>query len=495
MTELKLIEERPLMFRYDQELVDPRDGLSVFGPYDADEPGHPSSLSIAIVGTSTGIGLLSGFFAQWKNPIFHENESRRRLWPTFPGFAEIFGFSWPEKSTEERVVDADEIKRALALSDSHQRIFKVVDLYLEQIRIIAQSERPVSLIYCVVPDDIYQFCRPESFVRGTERISSRDRNARIAGQADLFQQVDLDIYQFALDFRRQIKARAMQYDIPIQLVKESTVGPSEMFKMRKGTTPLPDRAWNLATVSYYKAGGRPWKLTGVREGVCYVGIAFRRLGNAHEKTACCAAQMFLNDGDGVVFRGEDGLWYSPQDKAFHLTRDASKKLLSGLLKTYEEQRGKPLKEIFIHSHSELWQEEYKGFVDASPPGSKVIGVRVHTEREELRLYRSGTRPVHRGTYVTTGTNSAYLWGTGFKPRLMTYDGWEVPAPLRIEIQFGEADIETVVRDIFGLTKLNYNNCKLGDSVPVTIKYSRAVGEILASNPKVTKASPKFKMYI
>jgi hypothetical protein len=49
-------------------------------------------------------------------------------------------------------------------------------------------------------------------------------------------------------------------------------------------------------------------------------------------------------------------------------------------------------------------------------------------------------------------------------------------PLRVDVQHGEADIETVCRDILGLTKLNYNACKLADSQPVTVGFSDAVGE-------------------
>ncbi len=53
----------------------------------------------------------------------------------------------------------------------------------------------------------------------------------------------------------------------------------------------------------------------------------------------------------------------------------------------------------------------------------------------------------------------------------------------------------VATDILGLTKLNYNECKYGDSVPVTIGFSEAVGEILVSNPSITDPNPRFKFYI
>ena len=101
----------------------------------------------------------------------------------------------------------------------------------------------------------------------------------------------------------------------------------------------------------------------------------------------------------------------------------------------------------------------------------------------------------RGTVLVLNDKSAYLWTSGFKPELLTYDGWEVPTPLRIDIQHGEADIVQVATDILSLTKLDYNACKLGDSQPVTVGFSDAVGEILVSNPDIKNRRPQFKFYI
>jgi len=124
-----------------------------------------------------------------------------------------------------------------------------------------------------------------------------------------------------------------------------------------------------------------------------------------------------------------------------------------------------------------------------------VGVRVRSEKLGLKLYRPGTRPVIRGTFLKLSRSNCYLWASGFKPRLRTYDGWEVPVPLRIDVQHGDADIEQVAKDILGLTKLNYNTSHLGDSEPVTVLFSNAVGEILISNPATAKRLPSFKFYI
>ena len=142
----------------------------------------------------------------------------------------------------------------------------------------------------------------------------------------MFEAYHPEAYQFSLDFRRQIKARSMKSRIPIQIVRESTLrlltaGEAD----ERALTPLSDRAWNLGVALYYKAGGKPWRLSSARDGVCYIGIAYRRRdARPGSRAACCAAQMFLDTGDGIVFLGEYGPWYSPEDNQFHLARPAAR---------------------------------------------------------------------------------------------------------------------------------------------------------------------------
>ena len=192
------------------------------------------------------------------------------------------------------------------------------------------------------------------------------------------------------------------------------------------------------------------------------------------RVACCAAQMFLDTGDGIVFMGKYGPWYSPKKNAFHLSREAAKELLSGTLKTYNDLEGPPLKEIFLHCRSGLSSQEFVGFQEACPQGVKLVGIRVRPERFQVRLYREGKRPVIRGTFLSINERMGYLWASGFKPRLGTYDGWETPVPLRIDIQHGDASLRQVATDILSLSKLNYNAARLGDREPVTIGFSDAV---------------------
>ena len=376
-------------------------------------------------------------------------------------------------------------------------------MYLEGIKHIIKPDDPLDVIVCIVPDIVYQNCRPKSYLKEGigERVPWETRRERSEGQTDLFRTYDVAMYQYSVDFRRQLKGRAMEERIepPIQIILESTLGHDETTARFEpfGKSPLSDRAWNIFTTLFYKAGGKPWRLSTAREGVCYVGIVFRKTDPViANQTACCAAQMFLDDGDGVVIRGETGPWFSPEKKQFHLTKTAATQLLTKVLKTYDDLEGKqPLREIFLHYRAFISFKEWQGFRSACPRNVNLYGVRVRQEPGEIRLYREGTRPVLRGAFLELDSFRGYLWTSGFKPFLNTYDGWEIPVPLRIDLQYGKAEIRQIATDILGLTKLNYNECKYGDSNPVTIGFSDAVGEILVSNPKIKNSSPKFKHYI
>lgn len=497
-SDLIVLPEPLTEFRYEQATADPHDGLAIFGPFDADAPSHPANISYGLVGTSKGIDAFSLWSASMIRPVHPDDELNPRIWPTFPGFEAAFASKWPNQPTRRSVIDEKNLLDAALQKDPNKRAAGVVQLYLTAIERMCKSDDPLGVIVCVVPDIVHANCRPQSHVPNAigHAVPARVRTQRASGQMDLFESYDPAIYRYSVDFRRQIKARSMKYGVPIQIIQESTISDTPELQRRRGLTPRSDRAWNLAVALYYKAGGKPWRLQSAREGVCYIGLAYRLKDPARaSRSACCAAQMFLDSGDGVVFLGEYGPWYSPERRTFHLARGAAKRLLQGVLKTYNDLEGKPLREIFLHCRSAIDMDEFDGFREACPHGVRIVGVRVRQERFDVRMFREGAYPVLRGTFWQVSRRRGYLWASGFKPRLGTYDGWEVPAPLRIDIQQGDADVKQIASDIFGLTKLNYNACRLGDAEPVTIGFSDAVGEILVSNPTVEERSPKFKFYI
>ena len=498
---INILSEPNLEFCYGQQVGDPRDGLSLFGPFDADSPGHPGSLPYAVVGTVKGIELFSKWSEAMTGAQHNAPNDNLQLWPPYPGFQAAFAIQWRNEPVWTNILDGSDLSEVAQRHDPYERVYLVVDRYLRAFEEFQHLDERIAVLVCIVPDYVYETCRIESRVNEpTGEIVSRKRiRLRRSGQLEFMQTYDREQYEFSRDFRRQVKARSMSFSVPAQIIRESTLRLSDENPFgQRPLTPISDRMWNLGSALYYKGGGKPWKLATARDGVCYVGLAFRRQNeqDKSDRSAVCAAQMFLSDGDGIVFLGNYGPWYSPEDRQYHLTREAARNLLEGALKTYRKMHGKALTEVFLHSRSEISEEEFEGYLSAVPKGVKVVGIRVRPDRSGARLYRPGKDwPVLRGTFWQTTRTGGYLYCSGFKPRLGTYDGWETPEPLQIDIQHGDADLVEVARDILGLTKLNYNACNAGDSQPVTVKFSDAVGEILVSNPTVTAPQPTFKYYI
>ena len=258
-----------------------------------------------------------------------------------------------------------------------------------------------------------------------------------------------DVYEYATHFRRQLKARLLKRKIVTQILRETTLAPEDFTKangmpLRRLEDPATV-AWKLGTGAYYKGGGRPWQLANVRPGVCYVGLVYKRTDlTADVRHACCAAQMFLSNGEGVVFRGAPGSWFNPETKQYHLDEAAAKGLVELVIGEYLRLHDSPPKELFIHASSNFADDEWAGFEKGAGTDTKVLGIQISDAYEDLKLYRMGNYPVIRGTALPLGDRSAYLWTSGFVPRLDTYMGPETPNPIMVRVQRGECDLRGVL---------------------------------------------------
>ena len=140
--------------------------------------------------------------------------------------------------------------------------------------------------------------------------------------------------------------------------------------------------------------------------------------------------MFLNSGEGIVFKGAIGPWYSETDHSFHLSHEKAAELMRMVITSYEEMHGRPPTELFIHGKTWFEEHEWEGFQSTVPAETKLVGIRIRRQNE-LKLFRYGTWPVLRGTAILVSERRAYLWTTGFTPRLDTYPGRECRTPSRL----------------------------------------------------------------
>lgn len=505
MEELIYLPEPPLLFNFDQPMTDPRDGLTLFGPLDE---AKPAGIRWAVVGLPESIYRLKKWITKIQRPVFDPRLVVSR--PMFPGFEEAFGTKLPNIPALEIPIDPDHLDNAIRLSDKHQRVYRTVELFTSVIVEARRSEdTSVDLWFIVITEDVYKYCRPESKVEKELRIEPefkmKPKTAKELSRApSLFPEDNelAQLYQYGVNFHHQLKARLLHYSVPTQIVRETTIAPHDFLnQLGNPIRKIDDEstiAWNLSSAVFYKIGGRPWKLGSARDGVCYIGLTYKQINSDPiAQTACCAAQMFLDSGDGLVFRGAVGPWYREKKGDYHLSHLAAKELVELCVEGYKSKSGGASpKEVFIHGKVAFNNEEWNGFCDGVGVETKVVGIQI-TAIGDIKLYRLGRYPILRGTAYVLDERRAFLWTKGFIPRLRTYPGFEVPLPIRIEIRRGDADIDLVLKDVFALTKLNYNACKHGDGLPITLRFADAVGEILTSGParKMNVPPLPFKYYI
>jgi hypothetical protein len=508
------IPEPQLEFRFGQTVEYPRDGLYLFGPVDAVD--RPRQIRYGVIGTPSSLRR----FKEWAAKVsgFINVPLPGRMSKTieahhvaFPGFGEAFFSTWStEPSRTITDIDESQLLKSLRIANRHEAIKTAVDVFVD--RLVADRNRdedPPSFWYVVIPEFIYDLGRPRSIVAPAERIAGKitlteKEVANLAVQPTLFghAEKEAEVFKYAKNFRRQLKARLLEHQIVTQIVRETTLTPHEFLKanqkdLKRRVEDAATIAWKLCTSSYYKSGGRPWQLANVRPGVCYVGLAYKQQPkNGDIRYACCAAQMFLSDGEGVVFRGALGPWYQPDSKQYHLDRNAARELGSTVLSEYRLLHLDDPTELFIHAKSSFSTDEWAGFTEAcESKRTKVVGVQIADAWDQIKLFRPGNYPTIRGTAMLTDHRSGFLWTSGYVPRLDTYIGPDTPNPLHVSVRRGDANIETVMADVLSLTKINFNTCLFNDRKPVTIRFADAIGDILVSAPVSTEPRLPFKFYI
>jgi hypothetical protein len=515
---LKYYNEPNLLFGFNQQATDPRDGLTLYGPH---ETLAPFSIKAGVLATAEGLLAYKSFVERINSPIFSTKTIYGRTQkdevgrPSYPGFETIFGVRWSSAPEMYRSVNSDYIDNILDHEkNKNRRTSMLVDVFLEEIvKATHDEDQQPNIWFVVIPRKLYFKCKPGSAGKdlspGTQSYIQLIKQGQgfipFPDEEEYIEELN-KLVDTSSDFHHLLKARLIQekISVPVQIILDSTLNFRDKYKNQMLDENMKAHlAWTQTTTLYYKLGKLPWKLSDIREGVCYLGLVFKKINKIMNKgSVCSAAQMFLKDGDGSVFRGNIGLWQSKNEKEFHLDKTSSGELLAMALDDYFSKWNKYPEELFIHGKAKFSNEEWDGFlcaIEERGATTKLVGV-VIKETGKLKLFRDveGERSdygVMRGIALEVSNREAYLATKGFIPRLNTSSSLEVPNLLHIEITRGDAQIDTVIRDILALTKLNYNACLYGDGLPVTLRFSNAIGSILTATDNWKADQRQFKYYI
>jgi hypothetical protein len=497
------IEEPLLTFGDRKKFIDPKKGLLAYGPcLYAHRRAISSAIRLGIIGSKETIDLAEQWIERCQGEIPGKIENSL-LFQSFPGFTPIFG-------CELRVVDEciqlltkGEIEQVVQIRNFRERVRSAANLFIEKLSNYRGREPRPHVVICAIPQEIIDSCgtKTRGYTRTRVRLTKREREIlrkigehRRTGQTTLFPFTEdevIDIIPEASDLRRIIKAQAMCLGIPTQLAR-----PQTFRKSPKGVMLQDDatRAWNLCVALYYKAEGYPWKLADMAQGTCYVGIAFYKDPHSRIRTMkTSVAQVFTHTGEGLVLQGGRAI-IDKFNKSPHLSEDDAYQLMVEVLKVYKKQMRQLPTRLVVHKTSRYWPGELSGLKRAS----EGIGLRdfVTVLSRGIRFMRKeGIYPPVRGTVIKIGVNDYILFTKGWIPYFRTYPGLRVPTPIEIVEHHGDTPLKALCKEIFALTKMNWNSANFCIREPITLAYAREVGKILSYVPEEVTPRPEYLYYM
>jgi hypothetical protein len=477
-----VLHEPELEFRAGNRHIDPRYGISVFGPADADSSTAPHRIPIGMVGPAQAIDGIQTWLLRCRERIEAKatKSGQENLHQPFPGFnaGSPFGAELVFDDSLVREIPERQL-RHLARADVASATSDAVGLYQNAARSLAETGR-CRVVICA---------RPEELTNRGDRPPAADRTPVL----------DEGEGQAGGDFHDRLKAAALTLSAPLQLMRKETWTGTPAKTGGQASRPLQDeatRAWNLHTALYYKAGGTPWRMQRHSSDMatCYVGVSFYRTAREQELHTA-VAQVFNERGDGVVVRGGTAQ-ISKSDLQPHLPLADARRLLLDALSEYRSIHGHQPARIVVHKTSNFTRGEIDGFHDAADERDiDHVDMLWIQRRGAPHLYRTGQLPPLRGTTVQLDASSLLLYTRGSVPYFRTYPGMYVPQPLLIRSASQGTDPLIASTDILALSKMNWNNAQLDERDPLTLRTAYRVGSILKYVPGDARIAARYAYYM
>ncbi len=520
--EISLVKEPKVEFGGDFICDDPKMGIGVGSFYSQSNNSHKSEINIAVISTEQLVVDSLHWIKNFENRIiatetvlkekygvvkdgeiddedemddlfeFTEEENQeviqqeeekiinKKYNPDFLGFNQDTNLNCIFQNNEgnNRFVKQRELNKILENTELKQleKLDTIIDMYVSQFNdLIENKVSAVDICYIIIPTKVFTLLH-----------SIRYGNTHI-------------------NLRRKLKARliAIQDTIPTQIIMEATIKGT-----KKSMQDLSMTAWNFCVASYYKAGCIPWALQVKDVDTCFIGISFNKVVSAENNMLrSSVAQAFNREGQGLVFTWKNFLWDDEinKTKSPHLEYSYAKELIQYILEEYKKVNHHTPARVVIHKTTDFWDwsdskehNELGGLRDGiiEMLGEDVKMDFVTIKSSAVKIFRNfGIYPVPRGTCMKIDDRECILYTTGYIPYFELYPGRHVPHPLHIKIFDSDSHLDKICNEIMALTKMNFNNCSYFDSLPITVRFSKKVGEILQYLPETAKPQNKYYYYM
>lgn len=480
----KIFDEPLLEFGDKHSHADPRLGLREAGPLQT----HLGEvIKVGVVGSAKTVEDVQKFLDAAAEGFEGNSDKHPNMNPDFPGLQNQnpfrCNFEIEEGGTE--TLPKSVLDKISKEPDHTKAVEMAVDAVCERLQVLEDSgNRPDVAIIALS-------------VQLIERVWGAKVEARSTNEKDDSGGSD------APNFRGLLKAKAMGFSFPIQIVWEDVLDEKAKIsrKIKESSNrkiqDIAGRTWNLLTTLYYKGSGRvPWRRL-PKEGEfksCFIGISFYRDVDGQQLWTS-AAQMFDERGKGFILKGSRAQTET-RGRHPYMTKEDAHELVLNVLEAYRAHHKHYPARVIILKTSRFRDEEADGFLEALNDKETELRDLVWVqEHYAAKILRDGDYPVLRGTFIDLD-GKGLLYTNGSIPYYGTYPGLYVPNPLLLcPHKSCESTITQIAEEVFSLTKINWNSTQMNQKLPIPIRASRKVGEVLKYLPDGAPVSNDYRKYI
>ena len=190
------MDEPALLFAEDNEHVDPKTGIPLYGPRSLGTRRHKREVHVGFIGTSESVDLARRYYDQASYGVDGDDDHA-----PFPGCRADRGFRcdlvYDNKLVE--LLTRSEHQDILGIKRSRER-FETLLLALElKLRLLTQRDHPLDYVVLALPTDLYQRCRAVDYVE--KGVGHVHRDLRRAFKAMAMRLPEADANPARLDHR------------------------------------------------------------------------------------------------------------------------------------------------------------------------------------------------------------------------------------------------------------------------------------------------------